>query len=293
MRDLKEQTNITAMEYNLFWLRISKTVAHQWWFLALILLLQLIPPFTSRSYDLRQWAMVNAYILTHPVKASLTGLFPVFQVTPLILIALLLIIGNKARRIFSAYVVFSYVGIALLQNISISDRYGFAICTANLLTFIILAGMWSWETIFPKNDFTAHKHPFWKYWIVLLALLPFWEPVHPFTLQPDFNPAYILTSGAGLSFCLVTPLYLALLMLYFPRVNKSLLVATGFVGVIISLGNMALEFVIFPIYWWIGILHIPLFIISLVSLWLSVKEIIAQESLAPLDPRVSYEVSNP
>jgi hypothetical protein len=269
VRSSKEQPGSTATPGKPFYLQIIKTIAHRGWLLAPILALQLIPPYSSQGYSLLEWPAVNSYILTHPVKHSFAALYPIFQATPLALVALVLLAGNRVRRIFSVYAALSYVAIAFLQSISISDRYGLGICVANLLTFLILAGMWFWETMFPKNHFSAPKQPAWKYWAVVLALAPFWEPVNPKTLLPDFNPVYILTSGAGLSFCLVTPLYLAILTLYFPDVNRSILTFTGFVGIIMSLGNMALEFVIYPVYWWIGVLHIPLFIISSYSLWLS------------------------
>jgi hypothetical protein len=274
-------------------LRIIETLARRWWFLAPILLLQFIPPYTSRSYDLSQWTTINAYILTHPIKSTFSPIYPIFQVTTLILVGTILIAGGRVTRIFNAYVALSYAAMAFLQNISIGDRYGLGICVSNLLTFLILAGMWSWEAIFPKNELVPRKQPVWKYWGVLLALIPFWEPANPQTLLPDFNPTYILTSGAGLSFCLATPLYLAVLGLYFLHVNKTLFVATSLVGFFLSLGNMALEFVIYPNYWWIGGLHIPLFIISVYSLGLSLKDTSTLERMAQFDPKVSQHVSNP
>jgi hypothetical protein len=252
-----------------------EAAARQWWFLPLILLPQLIPPYASQGYKLSEWGMVNAYILTHPIKGPFASLYPIFQIAPLVLLAISLA-AKKPIRIFSAYVALSYIAVAFLQSISISNKYGFAVCTANVITFLILAGLWFREAVFPKVKFEPQKIPVRKYWAVLLALLPFWGPVNPRTLTPDFNPVYILTSGSGLSFCLVTPLYLAILTLFFPQVNKTVLIATSFIGVFMGLGNFVLEFVLYPAYWWIGVLHIPLFIISLYSLLFSFNEIAAQ-----------------
>jgi hypothetical protein len=256
--------------------KLIKTVAHQWWFLPLILLPQAIPPYTSNGYKLPEWGTVNAYILTHPIKGDFTGLFSFFQIIPLALLLAVFFIGKRVTRFFSIYVALSYTLIAFLQSFSISDKYGFAVCVANVITFLILASLWVWESIFPKNEFELLKIPAWKYWTILLALFAFWCPVNPLTLTPDFNPVYMFTSGTSLSFCLVTPLYLAILVIYFPHVNKSAFVATGLIGVFMSLGNFVLEFVIIPSYWWIGILHIPLFILSFCSLVLSFNEIAGQ-----------------
>jgi hypothetical protein len=256
-------------------LKAFKSLALRWWFLAPVLLLQCLPPYASGGYRLAEWSTVNAYILTHPIKGAFTSIFPIFQIAPLLLMALILIAGNRVRMIFSAYVALTYAAIAFLQTLSVSRRYGFAVCTANLLTFLTLAGIWSWETVFPRNDFSL-KPVARSHWMILLALIPFWAPVDPLTLLPDFNPVYILTSGAGLSFCLVTPLFLSFLALFFPRLNQPIFVLTACVGIILGLGNMALEFLIEPRYWWIGVLHIPLFVISLYAVQLSSKYILKQ-----------------
>jgi len=258
--------------------RILDAVVQRWWFLLFFLLLQLLPPYSSQGYPLRDWGLVNAYILTHTIKTPFAALYPVFQIIPLILIGMLFIMPGKAAvRIFSAYVAFSYAIIAFVQSVSISDRYGFSVCAASLITFLGLAGVWLWESIHSKKElFFRQKPPAWKYGLLLLALLPFWGPVNRITLLPDFNPVYLLTSGAGLSFCLVTPLYLAGLILFYPKLNRPGLVATSFVGVLMGLGNMVLEFAIYPAMWWIGVLHLPLLGISAICFALSFHEIVVQ-----------------
>jgi len=44
----------------------------------------------------------------------------------------------------------------------------------------------------------------------------------------------------------------------YPNVPRVAFAATCITGVLIALGNLALEFVIYPDWWWIGVLHIPL-----------------------------------
>ena len=256
--------------------KLMDATIRQWWLLAFILLLQLIPPYASHSYSLSDWGTVNAYILTHPIKSSFSGMYLIFQITPLILLIAILILRLKITRLFSLYVALSYTIIAFLQSFSISDLYGYAVCTANVLTFLTLAGFWVWEAIFPKNEFEFQRVPVWKYWPFLLALLAFWEPVHPLSLTPDFNPIYLLTSGSGLSFCMVTPLYLSVLAFFFPQVNKTVFIATSVTGFFMSLGNFMLEFGMVPAYGWIGILHIPLFILSSYGILISFGEIVGQ-----------------
>jgi hypothetical protein len=258
----------------------------QYGYLLLFLFVQFLPPFASRGYLIRDWGLVNGFIITHPIKGLTASLYPVFQLLPLFFLAAIPLAGNRIRRWFSAYVAITYILFAGLQNVSISEDYGLAFCTPNIMIFLALAGLWIWECFTPRNDFSALNGPVWKYWAVLFALFALWEPINHSTLLPDFNPLYLFTSGAGLSFCMATPLYLALLSLYYPAVNKPLFVSTGFVGLMMASGNMLLEFILHPAWWWLGVLHLPLLIISLYCLALIFIESNHQINTNPLPPTI-------
>ena len=156
------------------------------------------------------------------------------------------------------------------QSIAVTDKYGVSICTINFVMFLIVAGFWAWEALVLQNDYTLRKLPIWRYWVVPLAVLAFWYPASKG--RPDFNPVYLFTSGSGLAFCLMTPVYLTLLSLYWPRVNMPAMRVTSLVGLIIGLYNMYVKFGINPARrWWSGVLHIPLLVISIYGLMLSLK----------------------
>ena len=139
--------------------------------------------------------------------------------------------------------------------------------------FPAVAGFWIWEAIVLQNDFSPAKIPFWRYWVVPLAFLAFWYPLNNQTCMPDFNPAYLFTNGAGIAFCTMTPVYVGLLTLYYPRVNIAMLRITGLVGLMIGVYNMITNFFVNPgRLWWNGVLHIPLLIISLYGLVLSFRK---------------------
>ena len=192
----------------------------------------------------------------------------------LVLIILIIVFRNRFRRLFSIYVAFSYILFALVQNIAVTEKYGLSICTINLIMFLAVAGFWIWEAIVLQNDFSPAKIPIWRYWIVPLALLAFWAPSNPRTGVPDFNPAYLFTNGAGIAFCMMTPVYIGLLTFYYPRVNIVTLRVTSLVGLIIGLYNVGTNFIISPgTLWWNGVLHIPLLIISIYGLVLSLKKL--------------------
>ena len=93
------------------------------------------------------------------------------------------------------------------------------------------------------------------------------------TIKPDFNPIYLFTNQAGLAFCMMTPVYLAILILYYPKVNIPTLRITALSGITIGFWNMVVNFLIKPdILWWNGVLHLPLVFISIYALILSFRK---------------------
>jgi hypothetical protein len=59
---------------------------HRWWFLFLLLLPQLLPPFSFNGYAWTEWTAVNQFVITHPIKTEVEVLFPFFKVIPLLLV---------------------------------------------------------------------------------------------------------------------------------------------------------------------------------------------------------------
>ena len=249
-------------------------ITRRWWFFGLFVLMQFtIPPYASKGYNFpEEWGDVIKHALSSPIVYSYSELYPVFKIIPIVLIVSIVIFRNKVVRLFAVYVSFSYMLFAFGQSIGLTEKYGVAICTLNLIMFPIVAAFWAWEAYVVKNDFTPTKLPIWRYWVVPLALLAFWYPLDLRTARPDFNPVYAFTNIAGAAFCMMTPVYVALLTLYWPKVNIAALRVTSLVGFIIGLYNMNLNFIMRPsTLWWNGVLHIPLLVISLYGLILSLK----------------------
>ena len=246
-------------------------MTRKWWFFLLFVLIQFVPPYASKGYKFpEEWGNVIKHALSNPIVYSYSGLYPIFKIIPIILLIGIFVFRNKVARLFSIYVAISYVLFAFCQSICVTEKYGVAICPINVIMFLAVAAFWIWEAVVVQNDFTPQKQPIWKYWVVPLALLAFWAPTS--RGRPDFNPVYLLTNGTGLAFCMMTPVYVGLLTLYWPKVNIATLRVTSLVGLIIGLYNMHLNFIVRPsILWWNGVLHIPLLVISLYGLILSMK----------------------
>jgi hypothetical protein len=159
------------------------------------------------------------------------------------------------------------------QSIAVTEKYGVVICTLGVIMFLVVACFWAWEAIALQNNFSPSKIPFWRYWVVPLMFVAFWYPLDFETMKPDFNLHGLLTNVAGVTFCMMTPVYVGLLSLYWPKVNISTLRVTSLVGLIIAFYNVVLNFFLNPsLLWWNGVLHIPLLSISFYGLVLSLKK---------------------
>jgi len=249
-----------------------ESITRKWWFFLIFILMQLIPVYTSKGVSISEVGEVIGEILSHSLLYSFPAFFPIFKIIPLILIICILLFKNKINSVFSIYVGIAYLLFAFLQNIAFTEKYGLGIITINLLMILVVALSWFWEALIRKNDFSSPEKSKKKYWLIPLAFLAFWYPLNPINFSPEFNILYLLANEAGLTFCMMTPVYITILILYFPKINLVTLRVTSLVGTMIGLYNILTNFILFPgLLWWNGILHMPLILISVYGLLISFK----------------------
>jgi hypothetical protein len=238
-------------------------VTKKWWLYLLLLLLFFIPTYASKNFDPRQSIDLIGQVLSDPLIYVFPILMPISKIVTIILIIGVLFFGNKFRRAFNIYVALLYLAIALFQTTAITDNYGMVIISGNMALVLVVAIIWGWEVVAERNDFSPRERPLWKWWVVPLAVISFLAPVDAITMSPDFSPARLLMNEAGLTFCMMTPVVLAVLMMFHPAVNPAVLRVTSFAGVLLGLVNMIVWFVLETWGWWMGVLHIPLVVISI------------------------------
>lgn len=256
----------------------ATTITRKWWFLAIVLpmlcLLYALPTYSTQSFDPRQTGDLIVEVFSHAPLYAYPAIFPIFKILTVVLIAGIIFLGDRVTRVFFAYGGIVILASAWLQNMADTPNYGFAVMTGNIVIFSIVALLWIWEAVAKKSDFSQQKPPLWKYWVVPLAFLSFWEPANlsSSTPVPDFSPLLLLTSDGAVTFCMVVPVYLSILTLFYPKVNRLVLCITGFVGTATGLLNMMQWFILMPEGWWMGILHIPLLSISIYAFVLSLRK---------------------
>jgi hypothetical protein len=235
----------------------------KWWLYLLLFLLFFIPSQAERGIDPRDSIDLIRQVLSNPLIYTYPLLMPIAKAIPVVLIGGLLVLGNRMRRAFNLYVALLYLALAIFQTIAITERYGLAVITGNLALVLVVAFAWMWEVVVEKNDFSPRRRRWWQWWVVPVGAMALLAPVDAGTMTADFGLLQMLSNEAGLTCCMMTPVILAVLILFYPTVNAVVLRVSSFMGLLLGAVNMIVWFVVEPWGWWMGIMHIPLLVISL------------------------------
>lgn len=238
-------------------------VTKKWWPYPLLMLLFFIPTYATRSYDPRQSVDLIGQVLAAPLIFAFPVLMPIAKIVIVVLSVGVLVYGNKLRRAFNVYAAALYLALALFQTAAVTDTYGLVVISGNMALILVVALVWVWEVVAERNDFRARKRPLWRWWVAPLAVVSLLSPVDTSTMSPDFSLVRLLTNEAGLTFCMMTPVVLAVLTLFHPTVNPAVLRISSFAGVLLGVVNMIVWFAMQSWGWWMGVLHIPLVVISI------------------------------
>ena len=249
-----------------------ESITQRWWFFLILIIMQMLPPYTIEPVSPEQAGFVIGAVLSEAIVYDLSLFFPVFKVLSILMIALVFILKTRVSRIFSIYVGIMYVLFAFLQSIAFTEEFGFAVVTVNLVMFLMVAMSWFWEAVIQKNKLETPQLERSKIWVIPLAVIAFWYPINLETMLLDFNPLLLLTNVASLAFCMMTPVFLSILILFYPNVNIATMRLTSLIGIVISFYNILTNFIMFPeLLFWNGILHIPLMIITVYAFVLSIR----------------------
>jgi hypothetical protein len=232
-----------------------------------------VPPYVSRGFELFRVPEITPYILIHSVRRDFAPLFPLANGLALLLLAGVLFRGALFYRPFSLFLSVAYLLAGILQNVSVSDRYGFSVSVSTLLVALLTAGLWLREFLTAGRAVQVRIHSGRLLALLPFALLALWQPVHPETRLPDLQLGYFLSSGSSLTFCMLTIVSLSVMIYRFPEVDRLLLFVSAAFGLLIGIGNLWLEFLYQPDLFWVGVLHLPLVALSVIGLRLAWKDV--------------------
>lgn len=246
--------------------------SRKWWFFLILLLANaVVLAFASRNFGFWNQSDIIYTTLRNAFQTKLGDWNILFQSLSLAMVVLLIVLRNKAGRIFNIYVAASYTAFAFIQNMAVTEKYGFSVVTINVLMFLFVACVWIGETLRPENDYSFAGFK-WKYgWMILFSLIAWLCPFTPGEggtgVGVDFNPLHFFERDSATAFCLMTPVFLTIMTLNLPRVNIVTYRITAIIGVVIGLYNM-LAF-LNPYTVFLGVAHIPLLTVSIYAAILS------------------------
>ena len=143
------------------------------------------------------------------------------------------------------------------DDADLGDR-GFALITGNAVGQLIVATMAFIGLRSATDNSTLRRGRLWVTPLMALAWL------YPFVLDDGVvRPGLDVFNGAGVTYCMVTPVIAGLLFLRPDGFARTTGLAVGALGVVFGLLNLTTWWIAHPENWWMGVLHVPLFVVSL------------------------------
>jgi len=250
-------------------------MAHKWYFpLACLglLIISMLPPYTQVPYDARNTQDVIFSVLMISVQPYQAWGW-IFHVGTLLLCLYILWKPDQAGRALAAYMGINYLVVAALQSHAITEKYGFSLLTGAMVGTALLGIAWLVVAVQNSLKLSLHNISKWKFLLFPLALLVFWSPIKTDggSIFANFDPRLLFTSvDYGLAYCFVTPVFLFLLVIFTTNHTSFIFRITAFNALLYGFFNLAHWFN--PNTRWMGVMHLPLLIISLVGLLLPLLE---------------------
>jgi hypothetical protein len=244
-------------------------ITRKWWLYSVLSLLFFLPAYTADKIQSRDAAKVVIEVLSGSLIYSFSHWFWIFKLVPILILFAIFIFRKNLNWLFNYYSAVIILIIAIFQNMAFNTPHGFALLTGNSVIYIIVAIFWFWEALLvKKNEYRFNKMSV-AYWTIPLAFLAFWFPLNEATMTLNFNLLLIFYSVAGITYCLITPTILTVLLISYPNINIPLFRISSFAGLFTGVLTFIQFFFLNSGLFWMGILHLPLLIISAYAFFLS------------------------
>lgn len=249
-------------------------ITMKWWYYLILLLCVFIPPLTQYGFSsFAELVETVKYVAEFLIenKLVLVPYMPIFHAGFLLMFILLFIYRNKFARIFSIAAGLHYVFITFLQGGAITEKYGVVFYPNAFLEFSLISFGWFWDAKIRKTDYSFKPQPAAVYWYAgIVAFYSFWNP----DVLGELSPASLITSTSPIAFCMVTPIYLCMLTLFYPDIHLPFFRTTSFVGMLVGIITLGMGFFmedrLVGRYW--TILHLPMLITCVYCFLLGIQK---------------------
>lgn len=241
-----------------------------------------LPMITQRPYPPPQTGEVVLELLTHNLIRTFTWYNPLAKLAILVAVAapFLWRRNGVGLKVLLGYYTVSLVLVGFAQNIGRTPTYGWAWACGNTVVQLMVAAVIFWHLVSgdavqpPQESGPALEARVGGHWWVLpLMALALLSP----GLTLDRPPApgiglEVLTNDVALAYCMITPIIVGTLLLFQRWVHPGMLSLASLVGVVFGLLNVLVGFVLVPSAWWVGVMHLPLLVISAAGVWLGSRQ---------------------
>lgn len=247
-----------------------RTLGQTRWLKLLLLILFFVPPVVSRQFDPASTPEVIQAVLSHPVinEATLLVVASKYALLVVTIVCLLQprLLGSLGWGYYAVVLVIMSVG----QNISRTDKFGWAWLLGNTILELVVAAFVAADVISSRTRGRPAQLRRARLWVLVPMGLAW---LFPYVLNGDDAvpglTSAALINEAGLTYCMVTPVVLGLMILYSDGVHSPTLAVVAWVGLMFGVVNMTVWFLLEPASWWMGVLHLPLLVLSAYALGLS------------------------
>ena len=230
------------------------------------LVISFLPPITQEPYSPENTQQVIIELLMVAIKPY-EAFGALFHIATIIFVGWILVDLTASGRPLYIFMGVNFIIIALVQSFGTTEMYGDVIHTGGLVTFTLLGILWIWAGVKGGTEPLFANIQWHHLFFLPFAILSFWAPyqIKANMVLSNFNPALLLTSpDFGLTFCFTAPVFLYLLFILFPKINIPVYRITAFNGLLYALFNIAHWFN--PDTRWMGVLHLPLLVLSIAAL---------------------------
>lgn len=254
--------------------KFKKPLGHTIWFKILLTIIVFLPLYTQIKYAPDETTDVIAAVMAQPLVTSTMWILPIAKLALLIVVILPIVSERFSNRILLGYYSLILIIVGIMQNMSFTEDYGFVWILGNTLVQLVvfcfcIVDVLKNKTIVAKEHLV--KGRLWIVGFMLLAYLMPYSVNNEGIVYPSFNLGIFLNES-GLTYCMITPVIIGILLLYSKGVHKPTLSIISYVGLIFGLLNMITWFGIQTENWWMGVLHLPLVILSFYGLLIVYKE---------------------
>ena len=251
-------------------MKIQKLIYRKWYKVMLVMIM-FIPVITQEKFDSRYTVNVIAEVLKHPYIDNIGILLPVTKVFLFLAFLSLFFMKKHGEKILLGYYAGILIPVSLFQNMA-ETQYGFTFVVGNMIIQLLVCIVLIADLVKGASCISSDQLDRTKLWVISLMCFAF---MMPYAIQNDIivpSLSSVLTNEAGVTYCMITPVILGMMILFHRGMNPETMHIAAFVGFSFGILNMMTWFGFQIQNWWMGICHLPLFILSFYALRLSAKK---------------------